>query len=222
MDATKPYEFIGFGAMDVTKPYEFIGFGEIPWQIEATWLPEVPWQIDQWSDASPGGPLRVAARQRAEWTASLSLYLWPLGSRKQGGSHIAPRITRGEILAHNRSHNPAGTPRGWGIPADGHVSLSYRWRLRKSARSFGSLIPSGPGSAGHPEGPRRLPSAPGRLLYAQEGGLEAPGIPNYRLVTHFRFLIVGPDQHMVTERPWNWSPGLIVGAFCTIFRARPV
>jgi hypothetical protein len=26
-DATKPYEFIGFGAMDVTKPYEFIGFG---------------------------------------------------------------------------------------------------------------------------------------------------------------------------------------------------
>ncbi len=24
---TKPYEFIGFGAMDVTKPYEFIGFG---------------------------------------------------------------------------------------------------------------------------------------------------------------------------------------------------
>ncbi len=26
-DVTKPYEFIGFGAMDVTKPYEFIGFG---------------------------------------------------------------------------------------------------------------------------------------------------------------------------------------------------
>ncbi len=25
---TKPYEFIGFGAMDVTKPYEFIGFGD--------------------------------------------------------------------------------------------------------------------------------------------------------------------------------------------------
>ncbi len=24
---TKPYEFIGFGAMEVTKPYEFIGFG---------------------------------------------------------------------------------------------------------------------------------------------------------------------------------------------------
>ena len=29
MDVTKPYEFIGFGAMDVTKPYEFIGFGAI-------------------------------------------------------------------------------------------------------------------------------------------------------------------------------------------------
>ncbi len=29
MDVTKPYEFIGFGAIDVTKPYEFIGFGAI-------------------------------------------------------------------------------------------------------------------------------------------------------------------------------------------------
>ncbi len=27
MDATKPYKFIGFGAMDATKPYNFIGFG---------------------------------------------------------------------------------------------------------------------------------------------------------------------------------------------------
>ncbi len=27
MDVTKPYEFIGFGAMDVTKPDEFTGFG---------------------------------------------------------------------------------------------------------------------------------------------------------------------------------------------------
>ncbi len=27
MDVTKPYEFIGFGAMNVTKPYEFIRFG---------------------------------------------------------------------------------------------------------------------------------------------------------------------------------------------------
>ncbi len=27
MDITKPYRFIGFGAMDVTKPYRFIGFG---------------------------------------------------------------------------------------------------------------------------------------------------------------------------------------------------
>ncbi len=26
MEVTKPYEFIGFGAMEVTKPYEFIGF----------------------------------------------------------------------------------------------------------------------------------------------------------------------------------------------------
>ncbi len=27
MDVSKPYEFIGFGAMDVSKPCEFIGFG---------------------------------------------------------------------------------------------------------------------------------------------------------------------------------------------------
>jgi hypothetical protein len=27
MDVTKPYKFIGFGAMDVTRPCEFIGFG---------------------------------------------------------------------------------------------------------------------------------------------------------------------------------------------------
>ncbi len=27
MDATKPYKFIGFGAIDATKPYEFIRFG---------------------------------------------------------------------------------------------------------------------------------------------------------------------------------------------------
>ena len=27
MDVTKPYEFIGLGAMDVTKPYKFMVFG---------------------------------------------------------------------------------------------------------------------------------------------------------------------------------------------------
>ncbi len=30
MDVTKPYKYIGLGAMDVTKPYTFIGFG--PWR----------------------------------------------------------------------------------------------------------------------------------------------------------------------------------------------
>jgi hypothetical protein len=25
MEVTKPYKFIGFGAMEVTKPYKFIG-----------------------------------------------------------------------------------------------------------------------------------------------------------------------------------------------------
>ncbi len=27
MEVTKPHKFIGFGAMEVTKPYQFIGFG---------------------------------------------------------------------------------------------------------------------------------------------------------------------------------------------------
>ncbi len=27
MEVTKPYKFIGFGAMEVTKPYKVIGFG---------------------------------------------------------------------------------------------------------------------------------------------------------------------------------------------------
>ena len=31
MDVTKPYKFIGFGAMDVTKPYKFIRFGDLAW-----------------------------------------------------------------------------------------------------------------------------------------------------------------------------------------------
>ncbi len=35
MAVTKPYEFIGFGAMAVTKPYEFIGFGAMAALIEA-------------------------------------------------------------------------------------------------------------------------------------------------------------------------------------------
>ena len=38
---TKPYEFIGFGAMDVTKPYKFIGFGAMdvtkPYDFYRVW-----------------------------------------------------------------------------------------------------------------------------------------------------------------------------------------
>ncbi len=44
MDVTKPYEFIGFGAMDVTKPYEFIGFGAMdvtkPYEFIGFGVPE--------------------------------------------------------------------------------------------------------------------------------------------------------------------------------------
>ncbi len=39
---------------------------------------------------------------------------------------------------------------------------------------------------------------------------------------HFDFKFVGLDQGMATTWPWNWSPGLIQGAFCIMFRARPV
>ncbi len=43
-----------------------------------------------------------------------------------------------------------------------------------------------------------------------------------RLVTHFIFLIKGPDQKMVTKRPYNWSPGLILCAICTICQPDPL
>ncbi len=35
MEVTKPYRFIGFGAMDATKPYKFIGFGITITQMRA-------------------------------------------------------------------------------------------------------------------------------------------------------------------------------------------
>ncbi len=48
MDATKPYEFIGFGAMDATKPYKFIGFGAMeatkPYESGLTW----PGKLEFW------------------------------------------------------------------------------------------------------------------------------------------------------------------------------
>jgi hypothetical protein len=50
-------------------------------------------------------------------------------------------------------------------------------------------------------------------------GTRVAHLTNYRLVLHFKFLLVGPDQKLVTKRPYSWSPGL--GAFCNVFRARP-
>ena len=43
MDDTKPYKFIGFGAMDVTKPYEFIWFGamDVTKPYEFIWIEAV-------------------------------------------------------------------------------------------------------------------------------------------------------------------------------------
>ncbi len=56
---------------------------------------------------------------------------------------------------------------------------------------------------------------------------EAGGKPRQASLTFVErricyFYIVGPDQNMVTKRPQSWPPELILGAFCTIFRARPV
>ncbi len=47
MEVTKPYEFIGFGAMEVTKPYEFIGFG-------AAWKDYGRGTSKSQSEAAPG------------------------------------------------------------------------------------------------------------------------------------------------------------------------
>ncbi len=50
MEVTKPHDFIGFGAMEVTKPYKFIGFGG----ISATTVPCLEYGLC--------GPARDAAR----------------------------------------------------------------------------------------------------------------------------------------------------------------
>ncbi len=52
---TKPYEFIGFGAMEVTKPYEFIGFGT----MDAT----KPYEFIGFG-ACASGPLRHSVEER--------------------------------------------------------------------------------------------------------------------------------------------------------------
>jgi hypothetical protein len=59
MDVTKPYEFVGFGAMDVTKPYEFIGFGAMdvqgPDTLHGTPVqgPARPWPLSTSITTSP-------------------------------------------------------------------------------------------------------------------------------------------------------------------------
>ncbi len=56
VEATKPYEFIGFGAMDVTKPYEFKRFGAM--DVTKTYkfiAPRCFWV--QWHVLALSGPL---------------------------------------------------------------------------------------------------------------------------------------------------------------------
>ncbi len=86
MDVTKPYEFIGFGAMNVTKPYKFIGFGA----MAVTWSPmhfsrTVVIRLHSWaptggagavSDGSDGYHGQPVASRSADRSAELK------GSRK--------------------------------------------------------------------------------------------------------------------------------------------
>ena len=67
MEVTKPYEFIGFGAMEVTKPYKFIGFGARHW--------------GRAGGIAPGTPA-------AAWPSGLGRS--PLGPRSRYGSIGAP------------------------------------------------------------------------------------------------------------------------------------
>ena len=50
MEATKPYEFIRFGAMEATKPYEFIRFGaffSVQNRINLLGLKVAPFRLDR-------------------------------------------------------------------------------------------------------------------------------------------------------------------------------
>ena len=76
---------------------------------------------------------------------------------------------------------------------------------------WGAAAPQNP--AGSLEG-----GSPNNIKYRPKDSY----LSNLRLVTHLIFLIMGPDQKTVTKWHYNRSPGLIVGEFCTIFRARPL
>ncbi len=52
MEVTKPYEFIGFGAMAVTKPYEFIGFGAL-----------CPERVERFQEAAYGDVIRADSQK---------------------------------------------------------------------------------------------------------------------------------------------------------------
>ena len=64
MDATKPYNFIRFGAMDATKPYTFIRFGALDATKPYKFIADLPGKVParrarkfaRWM--SPGGGVR--------------------------------------------------------------------------------------------------------------------------------------------------------------------
>ena len=45
MDATKPYNFIRFGAMDATKPYKFIKFGAMDATKPYKFIADLPGKV---------------------------------------------------------------------------------------------------------------------------------------------------------------------------------
>ncbi len=68
---TKPYEFIGFGAMDVTKPYQFIGFVPGVRDDAVGWV-VVPRRSDETGPPTQGGykvPKNGLERRGPFWEA---------------------------------------------------------------------------------------------------------------------------------------------------------
>ncbi len=114
MDVTKPYKFIGFGAMDVTKPYKFIGFGA----MEVT-----PNMAEVFS---PGGPAQRSPRDLWGSPELLSLEDLTFGFRGRGGGiGWAPSVLPGQRHILILTLLPSG-------PATWACNVAPRWPWLRS------------------------------------------------------------------------------------------
>ncbi len=98
---SKPYDFIGFGAMDVTKPYEFIWFGDIPGSkpygfIGFRWafISQTPVMLPDRRSAFRAG-LRPDSNREALNIRS------PAGLRPAGGPFLILGVLRAKIKIKN-------------------------------------------------------------------------------------------------------------------------